>query len=731
MNGWLQDRLSQLGLPVPGATPDEGKSLRILLVDDSPMNLDVLRLTLAELGHELLMATDGETALELARQMHPQIIILDVVMPGLDGFAVCERLKAEPETRDAAVIFCSGYDDMDSRLRGFSVGGVDFLAKPYNPAEVVARVTTHLAVQQLAEALRLRNLALARQLALANAERDDALNRMRGPLLGESPAVQLLGAAIRHYAGTEEPVLIQGPNGAGELAVALAIHATAARADGPFVTVDCSLLEGASHSGLFGMQQEHPPSKYAMAQGGTLLLLHVDRLGTRAQRRLLELVLDADRMRAQGEPGAKVRLIAHTHLLGEGGPLPEAFDAELRSRLLQSVLRVPALAERRQDIPTIASYLLERHARQVGKPVERLGDAALELLVAYGWPGNVAELERVIHQAVIGCRGNVLEIDPSQLAEGPRLGSYRLQQRLGAGGMGEVWHATHELLARPAAVKLIRGTARGRQPEFIERFRREARATAELGSPHTVTLYDFGVTEDNEFYYVMELLNGLDLRRMIDRFGAMPGARVAHFMGQVCRSLAEAHARGLVHRDVKPANLFVAKLGLEVDFIKVLDFGMVMRDPAAGETGLTQSGSLLGTPEYMAPEMALGAENACAASDIYSLGVSFYEALSGALPFLGHSAVETLVKHVSTPPPPLEAQPGFDEAGSPQLRSLIMQCLQKRPEDRPTADALWRRIDEANLGGSWTQARALAWWRKHMVDIVPITAEQPTVAART
>lgn len=542
---------------------------------------------------------------------------------------------------------------------------------------------------------------------------------MRGPLLGSSAAVQLLGAAIEQFAATVEPVLIHGPTGAGEFAVALALHATSTRADGPFVNVDCSLLEGTSHAGLFGLQQEQAqvPSKYAMADGGTLMLLHVDRLGMSAQHRLCELILDADKARAKGErPAADVRVLAHSSLQSKAGPLPSDFDEALRGRLLQSVLRIPALAERRNDIPVIAQYVLERHARQVGKPIERISGDAVDRLVAYAWPGNVAELEHVIHQAVLGCRGNVLDVDATQLAGGQRLGSYRLQEKLGEGGMGEVWRATHELLARPAAVKLIRAKPRGYPMEFVERFRREARATAELRSPHTVTLYDFGVTEANEFYYVMELLTGLDLRRMLDRFGPMPGARVAHLIGQACRSLAEAHARGIVHRDIKAGNLFVAQLGLEVDFVKVLDFGMVMRGPSAEETGITRDGMLLGTPEYMAPEMALGAENALPASDIYGLGVAAYEALSGNLPFSGNSAVETLMKHVSTPPPPLEVVPGTARTASEQLNSIIMQCLQKRPEDRPTADQLWHQLDAVPKTDEWSPARAQGWWREHLPD---------------
>ncbi len=161
-----------------------------------------------------------------------------------------------------------------------------------------------------------------------------------------------------------------------------------------------------------------------------------------------------------------------------------------------------------------------------------------------------------------------------------QLGSYRLVELIGQGGMGQVWKAEHQLFARPAAIKLISGHGRlegsGRIAE--ERFRREAEAAAALRSPHTIQLYDFGITRDRQLYYVMELLEGSDLESLVARYGPQPATRVACLLRQVCRSLAEAHARGLVHRDIKPANIHVGRLGLDYDFVKVLDFGLVKRD---------------------------------------------------------------------------------------------------------------------------------------------------------
>ncbi len=154
------------------------------------------------------------------------------------------------------------------------------------------------------------------------------------------------------------------------------------------------------------------------------------------------------------------------------------------------------------------------------------------------------------------------------------MGGYTLQQRLGEGGMGEVWLAQHSLLAHPSAVKLIRQAAMGRDPKtrelLEERFQREAKATAQLRSPHTVELYDFGVTDDGDFYYVMEYLEGLDLNTLVEKFGKLGAARAAHFLAKACISLGEAHGAGLVHRDIKPENLFACQLGTQCDFLKVL-----------------------------------------------------------------------------------------------------------------------------------------------------------------
>ena len=200
----------------------------------------------------------------------------------------------------------------------------------------------------------------------------------------------------------------------------------------------------------------------------------------------------------------------------------------------------------------------------------------------------------------------------TEVTEAREFGSYRLVERLGQGGMGEVWRAQHRLLARPAAIKLIRGSAQanaGASDEAVRRFEQEAQVTARLSSPHTVQLFDFGVADDGRFYYVMELLDGLDLETLVRRHGPLPAERATYLLRQVCHSLAEAESHGLVHRDIKPANLFVCRYGGDCDFVKVLDFGIAKDADHLMETGvigLTREHGLRGTPAYIAPEQALG-----------------------------------------------------------------------------------------------------------------------------
>jgi serine/threonine-protein kinase len=301
-----------------------------------------------------------------------------------------------------------------------------------------------------------------------------------------------------------------------------------------------------------------------------------------------------------------------------------------------------------------------------------------------------------------------------QVAKAREMGSYQLGELLGRGGMGEVYHAKHRMLARPAAIKLIRPEMLGGNDPAaaqlaVTRFRREAEAAASLRSPHTVELYDFGVTDDQTLYFVMELLEGLNLESLVRQHGPLPAGRVVHILRQVCASLEEAHVRGLVHRDIKPANIHIGRLGIVYDFVKVLDFGLVKPVTGTLERSLaTEGGLVIGTPGYMAPEIALSG-TVDARADLYSLGCVAYYLLTGRQVFEGDTMMRVFAHHLQTAPTP-PSQRGA-AAVPPDLERLVLSCLAKKPEDRPQSAAeLDRQLAGADVE-HWTQVQAQQWWR--------------------
>jgi eukaryotic-like serine/threonine-protein kinase len=315
-----------------------------------------------------------------------------------------------------------------------------------------------------------------------------------------------------------------------------------------------------------------------------------------------------------------------------------------------------------------------------------------------------------------------------EVAAARELGSYRLEERLGQGGMGEVWRARHRMLARPAAIKLIRpsllGHAGGASKNLTQRFEREAQVIAQLRSPHTVDLFDFGVADNGAFYYVMELLEGLDADTLVRRFGPLTPERTIFLLAQVCHSLSEAESCGLVHRDIKPANIFLCRYGEDFDFVKVLDFGLVkpfQEDQEPGP-GLTHENMVQGTPAFIAPEQAMGKSSIDGRTDIYALGCVAYWLVTGQLVFTAENTMGLLLHHVHTKPAPPSARTELPIP--PALDELILSCLAKDPEARPqSARELTQRLGELDGAGQWTQEQAGAWWASHLPSREPAIRE--------
>ena len=307
----------------------------------------------------------------------------------------------------------------------------------------------------------------------------------------------------------------------------------------------------------------------------------------------------------------------------------------------------------------------------------------------------------------------------TQVTRAKALGSYELLDLIGKGGMGEVWSARHRMLTRISAIKLIRSEAlsadAGESAQLLlRRFEREARSTAALRSPHTVALYDYGTTDDGSFYYVMELLDGFDLETLVQRFGPLPAGRVVWLLSQAAKSLAEAHQIGLVHRDIKPRNIFACRLGTEYDFAKVLDFGLVKLNASeAAQTCLTREGVTTGTPAYMAPEVAMGRPDIDGRADLYSLGCVGYWLLTGQLVFEVDNAVAMAMAHVQQRPVPPSRRTEIDVPGS--LDRLILRCLEKDPAARPQdGRLLLDLLAECENVEPWTQKQAELWWSTHL-----------------
>jgi serine/threonine-protein kinase len=301
-----------------------------------------------------------------------------------------------------------------------------------------------------------------------------------------------------------------------------------------------------------------------------------------------------------------------------------------------------------------------------------------------------------------------------QAFTGLLFGQYRLKRMLGAGGMGEVRLAEHVLLKRPCAIKVIH-PSRANDPDSLARFEREVRAAAELTHPNTIAIYDYGRADDGSFYYVMEYLPGMTLAELVEWHGPLPAERVVYLLRQVCGALGEAHANGLIHRDIKPGNIIATQRGGAFDFIKLLDFGLVK--PAAGNAAhqLTQDNVIAGSPLFMSPEQTIAGRELDPRSDLYSLGAVAYFLLTGRPPFPGDSAIEIIVAHARdavTPPSHI------NNAVPKDLEAVVLRCLAKDREARfQTARELEVALAACDSCDHWNQEAAEQWWREHPAGI--------------
>jgi len=291
--------------------------------------------------------------------------------------------------------------------------------------------------------------------------------------------------------------------------------------------------------------------------------------------------------------------------------------------------------------------------------------------------------------------------------EAKQLGQYNLGEKIGVGGMGEVYLAEHQLLKRPCAIKLIR-PGHAADPLALARFEREVKATAQLSHWNSVEIFDYGRTDDGTFYYVMEYLPGKSISDLVNIHGPMPPDRVVYLLRQTCQALREAHNANLIHRNIKPGNIFAAHRGGLYDVAKLLDFGLVKTIKRDRVDDLTQDGAISGSPHYMSPEQASGNSEPDARSDIYSLGAVAYFMLCGRPPFDGEGPLEVLISHARDEVVP----PSQFVGGIPaDLEQIVLRCLAKAPDDRfQSAEDLEAALALTGVADLWNEQEAAKWW---------------------
>ncbi|HWZ86042.1 MAG TPA: CHASE domain-containing protein [Thermoanaerobaculia bacterium] len=396
--------------------------------------------------------------------------------------------------------------------------------------------------------------------------------------------------------------------------------------------------------------------------------------------------------------------------------------------------RSPPLAER----PSKAAQLPRRPGFELPFPVpfaERHWRLEVFPLPGAFEPSQRGAIEAALFGILVSLIGLVTLTSLRTIArlrrQAEKVGPYRLISRLGKGAMGVVWEARHALLRRPTAVKLLAPGVEGERA--LARFEREVQLTAALTHPSTIAIYDYGRTADGVFYYAMELLHGINLAQLVAFDGPLPAGRVVHLLRQACGALTEAHAAGLIHRDVKPQNLMLCVYGGIPDFVKILDFGLVkemgaVERVAGGESGgsdaaLSQDGSLLGTPLYMAPEGMSDPTKVDARADIFGIGAVGYFLLTGNSPFPGRTALEVFKLERQGPPPALSRAAKCPVP--PALEEALRRCLSFERGERPaSAEELDAILEACAVAPAWTLAEARAWWRDRGTAAMEAAADE-------
>ncbi len=409
----------------------------ILIVDDNPTNISVLLEYLQQNGFKVLVARDGMRAIKQVNKARPDLILLDVVMPGLDGFDTCRLLKENVDTRDIPVIFMTALSDMTDKMNGFAVGAVDYVIKPFQQEEVLARVNTHLTLQKLQQELRETNANLEQRVADRTAELQLLKNRLEAEntylkeeikvnhnfeeIIGRSKVMKKALHMVEQVADTDATVLILGETGTGKELIARAVHNLSHRKNRPLVKVNCAALPAdLIESELFGHEKgaftgasNRKAGRFELADNGTIFLDEVGDLPLALQAKLLRALQEGEfeRIGATETLKVDVRVIAATNVNLEQRVEKKEFRADLYYRLNVFPLMLPPLRDRSEDTSLLIQHFVKKHAKKLGKHIDKIPQKVMAALEGYSWPGNVRELENVIERALILNQGPTLNLD--------------------------------------------------------------------------------------------------------------------------------------------------------------------------------------------------------------------------------------------------------------------------------------------------------------------------------
>jgi len=414
---------------------------KVLIIDDTPANLNLLSAALEPRGYEVFAAPGGEAGLKIAARVRPDLILLDVVMPGRDGFAICRELKADDATREIPVLFITARHETAAVLNGFRVGAVDYILKPFQPEEVLGRVETHLKISRLTRELQARNAELETEIARRR-RAEDARERADARLstlssreaqrwglaafIGRSRMMRKIMEDIErlhHFSQTS--VLITGESGTGKELVARAIHHGSPRAAGPFIPVNCvaipaelaeSMLFGHLKGSFTGATSDRK-GWFELADGGTLFLDEIGDMPAALQAKLLRVLEDGE-ITPVGAAQAKrvdVRVVSATNADLSAKIASGDFRQDLYFRLARYLVETPPLRERPEDVPVLAGHFLEMFSAEMGMTPPALTSEAVAWLTSYAFPGNVRELKNLMERALISSGGEAIRREDFQV----------------------------------------------------------------------------------------------------------------------------------------------------------------------------------------------------------------------------------------------------------------------------------------------------------------------------